>query len=330
MTDRPPLVSVITATRNRPTMLRRALESIRAQTFDDYEMVVADDGSDQRWQAEYHAIKEEFAPRLVFFHAREPGAPRSGPGAARNRAMERARGEFLAFLDDDDQWVDPRHLEIATAALEAAGADYFFANMHQLRGSSVLIDDCFPASPQLTSGSCVTDTLDVHEVSLVAFVATMQHHLVHPNIAVVRRNVAVAAGGFHEKVRFAEDYGFSMCVADRARKILYRPVCVAHLRLPEADSSSLWESELHHTLDWITVAQAVRSSSTSPEIERCARAREGWSMRELSRMLLSVGRVRPSVSFAWQALCVYPTIGSAISLVKTSVAAATARNQRSS
>jgi glycosyltransferase involved in cell wall biosynthesis len=327
MSERAPLVSVVTATRNRPAMLRRALESIRAQTFDDYEMVVADDGSEPRWQEDYGAIEREFAPNLVFFRAREAGAPRSGPGAARNRAMERAGGKFIAFLDDDDQWVDPRHLEIAIAALETAGADYFFANMRQLRGSSVLIDDCFPASPQLTSGTLVSDTTDVHEVSLGAFVATMQHHLVHPNIAVVRRSVADAAGGFHEKVRFAEDYAFSMCVADRARKILYRPACVAHLRLPEADSSSLWESELAHTLDWVTVAQAVRSSATSPQIERCARAREAWSMRELSGMLLRAGRVRPSVSFAWQALCVYPTVGSAISLVRT-ITAATARSRR--
>lgn len=329
MTGRPPLVSVITATRNRPAMLRRALESIGAQTFDDYEMVVADDGSEARWQEDYRVIKEEFAPKLVFFHAREPGAPRSGPGAARNRAMERARGEFLAFLDDDDQWVDRDHLAMATAALESAGADYYFANMHQLRGSEVLIDDCFPGSPQLVSGPRVNHMPDVHEVSLASFVVTMKHHLVHPNIAVIRRGVAVAAGGFHEKVRFAEDYGFSMCVAERSRKILYRPACVAHLRLPEADSSSLWESELHHTLDWITVAQAVRSSSTSPNVERCARAREAWSMRELSHMLLRAGRRRPAVTFAWQAFCVYPTLGSAVSLVKTTLATVTARRQPS-
>lgn len=329
MTGRLPLVSVITATRNRPAMLRRALESVGAQTFDDYEMVVADDGSEARWQEDYRVIKEDFAPKLVFIHAREPGAPRSGPGAARNRALERARGEFIAFLDDDDQWVDPDHLAIATSALESADADYYFANMHQLRGSAILVDDCFPASPQLVSGPRLNHVRDVHEVSLAAFVMTMKHHLVHPNIAVIRREVAVAAGGFHEKVRFAEDYGFSMCVAERSRKILYRPACVAHLRLPEADSSSLWESELNHALDWITVAQAVRASSASPEVERCARAREGWSMRALSHMLLRAGRRRPAVSFAWQAFCVYPTLGSAASLAKTGFAAVTGRFQPS-
>ena len=302
-------------------MLRRALESIRAQTFDDYEMVVADDGSDQQWRQEYRSVVDEFESKIVFFHARETGAPRSGPGAARNRAMERARGRYLAFLDDDDQWVDVDHLAIAVAALESAKADYYFANMRQLRGTTVLIPDCFPNAPQLVAGPLVNETLGVHRVSLPVFVATMQHYLVHPNIAVIRRDVAAAVGGFHEKVRFAEDYGFCMRVADRATGILYRPAYIADVRLPEADSSSLWEGEFDHTLDWITVSQHVRATCVEPSTERCARAREAWSMRELSRMLLEVGRRRAALTYASQAFWLYPTLGSAAMLARTAIRA---------
>lgn len=317
MPDSAPMVSVITATRNRPAMLRRALESIRAQTFDNYEMVVADDGSEAQWRQEYLSIVEAFAPKIVFFHAREAGAPRSGPGAARNRAMERARGRYLAFLDDDDHWVDPDHLAIAVTSLETAHADYYFANMRQLRGTDVVIPDCFPNAPQLVEGPRVGAAPEVYRVSHPRFLATMQHYLVHPNIAVIRRDVAAAVGGFHEKVRFAEDYGFCMRVGDRAHAILYRPAYVAHVRLPEADSSSLWEAEFDHTLDWITVSQHVRATCIQASTERCARAREAWSMRELSRILLERGGRRAALSFATQGFCLYPTFGSAVAMVRT-------------
>ena len=105
-----PRVSVVLATRNRRTVLARALASVDAQRFRDFEVVVVDDGSTDGtadWLRAAHP-----AVRLEALHAC------CGAAAARNRGVERARGEIVAFLDDDDAW-HPSYLETQVAQFDA-------------------------------------------------------------------------------------------------------------------------------------------------------------------------------------------------------------------
>ncbi len=90
-----PRVSVIIPTYNRLGFLREALDSVHAQTFQDYEVIVVDDGSTEDIAAGVadHPVR----PRIV-------RQERSGPGAARNRGIEEAVAEKIAFLDSDDLW----------------------------------------------------------------------------------------------------------------------------------------------------------------------------------------------------------------------------------
>jgi glycosyltransferase involved in cell wall biosynthesis len=105
-----PRVSVVIPTRDRLATLARALASIQAQSFRDFEIVVVDDGSldgTATWlRTNWPAVS------LV-----EIGQP-CGAAAARNRGVERARGEIVAFLDDDDAW-RPAYLEAQVAQLDA-------------------------------------------------------------------------------------------------------------------------------------------------------------------------------------------------------------------
>ena len=105
-----PRVSVVVATRDRRFALARALASVEAQYFRDFEVVVVDDGSTDGtagWLRSAHPTV-----RLV-----ELGAS-SGAAAARNRGVERSTGEIVAFLDDDDVW-RPSYLETQTAQFDA-------------------------------------------------------------------------------------------------------------------------------------------------------------------------------------------------------------------
>ena len=97
-----PTVSVLIPTRNRPILLRRALDSVLAQTFVDYEIVVVVDGPD----AETEELLRAEPDRRLRFHVT---AARGG-GAARNEAIRQAGGQWIAFLDDDDVWM-PTKLE---------------------------------------------------------------------------------------------------------------------------------------------------------------------------------------------------------------------------
>jgi glycosyltransferase involved in cell wall biosynthesis len=96
-----PRVSVIIPSRNRPLLLLNTIESVLVQTFKDLEIIVVDDGSDVPLNP---LLVEKFGEQVVCVrHEHSCGAP-----AARNAGLKRAKGDFIAFLDDDDIWLQEK------------------------------------------------------------------------------------------------------------------------------------------------------------------------------------------------------------------------------
>ena len=111
-----PQVSVVIPVYNIEAHLRQCLDSVAGQTLSDLEVICVDDGSTDTSPA----ILEEYAQKDPRFQViRQANA---GPGAARNRGMERSSGRYLIFLDSDD-WFEPDFLERMTARAEETGAD---------------------------------------------------------------------------------------------------------------------------------------------------------------------------------------------------------------
>ncbi len=109
-----PVVSVIMPVRNRPVQVLDAIESVIAQTFPDWELLVVDDGSTDE-TPQVLAAQAEADPRVRVVRI-EP----SGVSAARNAGIEAARGRFVAFLDSDNTWV--RHfLQVTLASMTGEG-----------------------------------------------------------------------------------------------------------------------------------------------------------------------------------------------------------------
>ena len=94
-----PVVSVIIPTYNRARYLREAVESVLAQTYTDWELIVVDDGSTD----ETRRVVQSYVSRdpRVFYRAQA----NRGEGAARNTGIQLARSRYVAFLDDDDLWL---------------------------------------------------------------------------------------------------------------------------------------------------------------------------------------------------------------------------------
>src|SRR5271165_3089230 len=102
-----PLVSIIMNVRNGASTLREALDSVLAQTFTDWELIVWDDRSTD----ESGKIAAQYSdPRICYFLSPEE----TSLGKARDTAIHQARGKWLAFLDQDDLWM-PRKLEMQMA-----------------------------------------------------------------------------------------------------------------------------------------------------------------------------------------------------------------------
>ena len=111
-----PLVSVNLTTYNRAGLLPRALDSVLSQSLLDLEVVVVDDCS----QDATAAVVSSYCQRdnRVKYHRHETNC---GNARARNTALSKCCGEFVAFMDDDDEWIDPDKLAKQVEILRADG-----------------------------------------------------------------------------------------------------------------------------------------------------------------------------------------------------------------
>lgn len=104
-----PKVSVVIPTYNRAAKVQKGIESVLTQTFSDLELIVVDDGSADDTGS---VIAKAFGDRVRYYYQANQGA-----SAARNKGIAEARGEWIAFLDSDDEW-EPDKLEWQFKALE--------------------------------------------------------------------------------------------------------------------------------------------------------------------------------------------------------------------
>jgi glycosyltransferase involved in cell wall biosynthesis len=115
-----PLVSVCITHRNRSEYLTQAIQSILNQTYRNFEVIVSDDASDSPAAVSFlEQLTKDFSARgwSVIRHAE-----RSGPGPCRNRAVAKARGEFVLLMDDDNL-AKPDELETFVRAAQTSGDD---------------------------------------------------------------------------------------------------------------------------------------------------------------------------------------------------------------
>lgn len=117
-----PKVTIVTPVFNLAPFLTDAIESVRAQTFDDWEHILVDDCStDGSWDLlqTYAARDERIRPIRL--------AENRGAAEARNAALKEARGRYIAFLDGDDMW-EPVKLETQLAFMEAHSSQFSYTD----------------------------------------------------------------------------------------------------------------------------------------------------------------------------------------------------------
>jgi glycosyltransferase involved in cell wall biosynthesis len=175
------MISVIIASYNRAHLIRRAIGSVLSQSFDDYEIVVADDGSIDNTEEVIAAYSDE---KIRYIRLKENG----GAGKAKNIAAAEAKGEFLTFLDSDDYYYDDTVLE----AINHAGRE---ADVVSYRHYYIE-----------TGGERVKDTALITGDPYRYLMEHPLHYIGKPPYA-IRKEVFIGAGGFNESIRWGEAVG---------------------------------------------------------------------------------------------------------------------------
>ncbi|MBI9114610.1 glycosyltransferase [Sanguibacter suaedae] len=181
-------VSVVLPVRDRQSTIAAAIQSVLAQTFDGWELVVVDDGSTDE-TSEILTGYAEADSRIVIVTL-EP----SGVSRARNVGLERARGRYVAFLDSDNTW----------------RADYLEMMLKWFRGSG---GRAAHAGSRIVRGQGAADVFRAFEGGF-DHLRILNH--VDMNVLVVERDLALEVGGFDESLRRWVDHDFAIRVARRS------------------------------------------------------------------------------------------------------------------
>ncbi len=104
------LFSIVVPTGNRPKDLVATLEGIRQQIYQNYEVLIINNGTKPEYIESYLQVEPLFDQRFKFLNFHNEFSQGFGPAIARNLGIQAARGEYIAFCDDDDKWIDNDYL----------------------------------------------------------------------------------------------------------------------------------------------------------------------------------------------------------------------------
>ncbi len=196
-------VSVVIPLYNKAPYIKRALRSVLAQTFSDFEVIVVDDGSTDGGSKIVESIGDN---RVRLFHQENAGV-----SAARNAGIKATKGEWIAFLDADDEWM-PEKLELQMQAISSypdatwVASGYIRANDKGMElPQEDFLDEWFE------DDYLITDALLPLAAGRFFWVVTVM----------VRCDVLLEFGGFDRSLRIGEELNLWLKLALKYPKILY-------------------------------------------------------------------------------------------------------------
>lgn len=205
-----PKVDIIIPAYNAARYLPAALESVASQTFEDWRILLIDDGSTDNTPEIVAPFIDRFGPRLQYIRQQNRGLP-----AARNQAILHSSAEFLALLDADDVWL-PNRLSESLKSFEGrphAGLSYGFVS-------------------RIDPDGAIIDTFDQRqkhaEGRVASYVYMRQIDLPCPTIT-FRRQCIDEVGMFDENLRATEDRDLWLRIAQRY-EIVLAPQIIAYYR----------------------------------------------------------------------------------------------------
>jgi len=179
-----PKVSVIIPTYNRAEFLRSAIKSALNQTFSDLEVIVSDDKSTDHTQEVVRSFEHE---RIKYLSNKG----NKGPSATRNTAISASKGEYIAFLDDDDEWL-PDKLQRQVELL-----DHSQPNICGVYSNRLFIDKM--------SGKILSDNPGTEQLQGNLLYQLMIKSPIHTSTVVIIKKCLDEIGLFDETISYMED-----------------------------------------------------------------------------------------------------------------------------
>lgn len=296
--------SVLIASRNRPSLLRNAIQSVLDQTLESVEILVIDDGSDGDHAAAYRQMGEELSRRVRFLHLAQIDNGH-GQSFAINFAAQTARGTYFCFLDDDDYWTDPRHLERALACLRAyPAAEVYLSNQAAYRGETALATGIWLEPVEPIARARGAPVVNGALVVTVDDLAQCPNHC-HFNNTIVSRDLFGRVNGLDRFIRYENDRDFYLRHIDQAAGILYFPGVVSRHEVPDPSkkaNASTRSTYLEKMFCRTYIYNKARLFSRHRALREAATKQQGYTLRNITVELTKAGRSRDAFAYALEAL----------------------------
>ncbi len=273
-------VSVIIPTFNRAHVLGRAIQSVLAQRYPHWELLVVDDGSTDATRLQVEGLSD---PRIRYISIEH-----SGVSAARNAGISRARYPWVTFLDSDDYWL-PKKLERELAELQKR-PDYRVVYTNEI---------------WIRRGVRANQKNRHRKFSGWVFARCLPLCIISPSSVLLHRDVLVQCGMFDETLPVCEDYDLWLRVAARFPVLFIdEPLIVKTGGHDDQLSKSLWGMDRYRLQALVRLYQSpwltpYERQATAREIEEKARILEsGFQKRGKPEEAALYGRIRRD----WRAL----------------------------
>jgi glycosyltransferase involved in cell wall biosynthesis len=220
-----PFFSIIIPTYNRSKKLKQAIDSVLAQTFTDFEILVMDDGSTDNTPEIIAEYKDQ---KIIYQWDTNSG----GPARPRNRGLKIAKGEWICFLDADDWWT-PNKLEVCLDYIKMDNVDFIYHDLFIVREKRTFFGSRVIKSEQIKSPVLINLLLNGNVIA--------------NSSVVVRKRLIDEIGGINEdsKIIAAEDYHAWLRVAQLTDLFKYIPKSLGYYLLHDAGISQKDMSDVH-------------------------------------------------------------------------------------
>lgn len=239
----PPAISVVIPLYNKRQYIARCLDSVRAQTFGNYQLIVVDDGSTD----DGAAIAQGYL-RAGDALLRQTNA---GVSAARNRGMAAAAADLVALLDADDEWT-PEHLAHLAHLARAFPQAGIFGTGSVTRSGRWSIETTIKSSRP----GCVS-----------YFNNSSIESILHSSSVALRKQAIADTSGFAQGVRFGEDVDF-FCRACLRWPLAYHPAITSVYHRDPANSAAVSHAATPHELLTENLIAALEEQQVAPELRR--------------------------------------------------------------
>lgn len=206
-----PMVSVVVATYRQEKSLGAALESLANQMYPNYEIVLVDDNAKPEWNKKVHVIVEQFQTEhpdtgITYIENQQ----NQGSARTRNIGIEKAKGDYITFLDDDDVYL-PEKIEHQVTIMMQEEADYSITDLYLYSEKGKLIDRRIHSYVKKT---------DVQSLTEYHFM----YHMTSPDSMMFKKEYLLRIGGF-DAIDLGDDFYLMQKAIWGNGKFCYIPGC---------------------------------------------------------------------------------------------------------